>query len=131
VKAKPPPKKAQKRRPRWKPRVGRFAARYTFQTVLALQGAVLLTFFVDPSNPPASEGLSQLLWALAHKPSFYPVAALVLVGLPITFIALMFRGKHRINLALTWATFLTILAVFHQHRIVVMIQILYEQKDKI
>jgi hypothetical protein len=106
-------------------------ARYALHTVLALQAAVLLTFFIDPSTPPNSQGLGQLLWALAHKPSFYPVAALLLIGIPVTVLTALYRGKHRIQIAISWISFLTLIALYHHHKFATMIQILYQQKDNV
>ncbi|MCG8510989.1 MAG: hypothetical protein MI741_17335, partial [Rhodospirillales bacterium] len=47
-------------------------------TVLALQGAVLLTLAMTPNKTPPDGRLFELLWASARKPQFYPLIALIL-----------------------------------------------------
>jgi hypothetical protein len=95
--------------------------------VAALQGAVLLTFAVDPSDPPQAQGLFQLLWAAAHRPSFYPLVGLLVAGPVLTGLAWCVRGPHRPWLIASWAAFLPLAILWHAHRLNVMLRILWQQ----
>lgn len=93
--------------------------------VLLLQAALLVTFALDPSEPPRSASFVQALWALGHKPSFYPLVGLVLVGPWATWLALSGRGAHRRVLLASWVLFLPLALVLHGHRIAVMLKVLW------
>lgn len=96
-------------------------------TVIALQAALILTFAVTPSDPPHGPHLLQLIWAAMHKPTFYPLAALLFAGPPLTYLAVRTPGRHRIALTLAWAACITLLLTTSHHRIAVMLRILWEQ----
>ncbi len=108
------------------PRRRSFATTLTW-IVLALQGALLLTLVVDQSGPPEL-GLTLLedLWALAHKPSFYPLVGMIVVGLPASWLAVTQRGPHRVLLLVGWIGFTAAIAQWHWHRVSVMLRVLWE-----
>ena len=93
--------------------------------VLLLQAALIYTFIMDPSDPPRSGSLWQALWALMHKPSFYPLVALLVVGPPATWIGWTVPGRHRLWLAASWGVFLPLLITIYGHRVSVMLKILW------
>jgi len=94
--------------------------------VVALQVAMVVTFMVDRSDPPRVGSLWQALWALSHKPSFYPLVGVVLIGPPATYLAWTRRGAQRWAVAIAWAVFIPAAYVFFSHRIAVMLRLLYE-----
>ena len=53
-------------------------------SVVILQAALLLTLAVTPTDPPDGPRLLELLWAWMHKPTFYPLAALLVGGPTLT-----------------------------------------------
>ena len=93
--------------------------------VFALQIALVVMFIVDPSDPPRAGSLWQALWALAHRPSFYPLVGLAVVGAPATWLALVTPGPQRRWVTLAWIVFLPPTAWFFGHRIAVMISVLF------
>lgn len=95
-------------------------------TVLALQAALLVVFWLDPSDPPRCSSLWQALWALGHKPSFYPLVALLVVGPAATWLAMSRRGAHRQRLLIAWAVFLPLVTIMHGHRVYVMLSVLWK-----
>ena len=111
-------------------RTGRRAGRasvagWLTATVILLQAAIFYAFIMDPSDPPSSGSLWQAIWALMHKPSFYPLVALLVVGPPATWIGWSAPGRHRLWLAASWALFLPLLITLYGHRVSVMLQILW------
>jgi hypothetical protein len=94
--------------------------------VVALQAALLVMFWLDPSDPPRSGSLWQALWALGHKPSFYPLVGLLVVGPAATWLAMSRPGVHRQRLLVAWAVFLPLVTVMHGHRIYVMLSVLWQ-----
>lgn len=95
--------------------------------MLLVQASVLLTFWVDPGPPPPEGRLWQQVWALFHRPSFYPLVALVCFAPPATWAAWTVPGRHRTWLAVGWALFLGLLIGFHGHRVAVMLRLLGQQ----
>jgi hypothetical protein len=100
------------------------------KVVLALQALVVLAFYFDASDPPELAGLTlvQDLWALAHKPSFYPVAGLVVIGVPGTAAAMLRRGRHRVWLAVGWGLFAWAMWAWDWHRLSVMLDVLWRHR---
>jgi len=93
--------------------------------VVALQGALLLTLAVTPSDPPEGPHLLRLIWAWMHRPTFYPLAALLIGGPVLTYLAWQTRGKHRRGLVLSWVIFLIVLTTCFGRRVWVMLQLLF------
>jgi hypothetical protein len=93
--------------------------------VLALQGAMLLTWWVTPAWDPPRLRLLQLLWAAAHRPSFYPLAALVVAGPLLTLLAWQRKGSHRHYLLAGWAVFLLVTFGFFARRALNMLDVLW------
>jgi hypothetical protein len=98
---------------------------YLTLLVLLLQAALLVTFALDPSQPPTASSFFQALWALGHKPSFYPLVALLVIGPWATWLALSGRGGHRRVVLASWLLFLPLALVLHGHRIAVMMKVLW------
>lgn len=96
-------------------------------TVVALQAALLLTLAVTPGDPPRASHLLQLIWAWMHKPTFYPLVALLCAGPPLSWLAWQTPGRHRAAIALAWALFLIVLATQFGERTAVMLRILWWQ----
>jgi len=71
------------------------------------------------------------LWALAHKPSFYPLAGLIVVGLPASYLAMTVRGSHRVLLVVGWACFAAAMGQWHGHRLAVMLRVLWDHGSSI
>ncbi len=88
---------------------------------------MLLTLAVTPTDPPARMPLFELLWARAHKPSFYPLVALLIGGPALTWLAWQTPGRHRWALTVVWALFLTVLIGFFNDRAAVMLRVLWWQ----
>ncbi len=82
---------------------------------------------VTPGDPPQGSRLLQLIWAWMHKPTFYPLIALLVTGPPLTAIAWQTPGKHRTALVLAWLLFLAVLISCFGKRTAVMLRILWEQ----
>jgi hypothetical protein len=93
--------------------------------VVGLQAALVVMFLLDPSDPPRGASLWQALWALAHRPSFYPLVGLAIVGAPATWIALITPGPQRGRVLLAWIVFTPPILWFFGHRIAVMISVLF------
>ncbi len=93
--------------------------------VVALQGALLLTLALTPSDPPDGPHLLQLIWASMHRPTFYPLIALLCAGPPLTFLAWRSRGEHRAVLILSWIVFLAVMSTAFGERSLVMLRILW------
>lgn len=93
--------------------------------VLFLQAALLVAFALDPSQPPRAGSFMQALWALGHKPSFYPLVGLLIAGPWTTWLALSRRGGHRRVVMASWALFLPLVMVMHGERIAVMLKVLW------
>lgn len=95
--------------------------------VIGLQAALLLTLAATPADPPRGPHLFKLIWAWMHKPTFYPLVALLCAGPPLTWLAWQTSGRHRAALVLAWAVFLIILFSVFGHRTTVMLRILWWQ----
>ena len=95
--------------------------------VMALQGAVLLTLVLTPTELPPRITLFELLWAAAREPEFYPLVALIGAGPVLTVMACQVRGGHRPWLAVTWGAFLVALLVGFGDRVALMLRILWWQ----
>ena len=93
--------------------------------VLLLQASLLVMFTLDASSPPQSASFFQALWALGHKPSFYPLVALIIIGPWATWLGLCRRGAHRRVLMVSWMLFLPLAGVVYGHRIAVMLKVLW------
>lgn len=65
-----------------------------------------------------------------HKPTFYPLVALLLGGPPLTWLAWQTPGRHRAALLCAWAVFLTILLGAFGERTSVMLRILWWQVNR-
>ena len=95
--------------------------------VIALQGALLLTLAVTPSDPPNGPHFMQLIWAWMHKPTFYPLIALLTAGPILTYLAWRTPGKHRAALVVAWAALIATLFTTFGERTTVMLHILWLQ----
>lgn len=95
--------------------------------VVGLQAALLLTLAATPTDPPSGSHFWQLIWAWMHKPTFYPLVALICAGPPLTWLAWQTPGRHRAALVLAWAVFGFILFTAFAHRTLVMLRILWWQ----
>lgn len=100
-------------------------------TVLCLQIALVAMFLIDPSDPPRAGSLWQALWALAHRPSFYPLLGLAVVSPPATWIALITPGPQRRWIALAWLLFTPSALWCFGHRIAVMITVLFTYAPRV
>lgn len=98
--------------------------------VAGMQAAVLLAFHVDRTDPPPEvfDWLFQAVWAWMHEPSFYPLAGLIVAGIPMTLIVFQIQGPGRFWLALSWAVFVPLLMHWHGRRVWVMLKVLWEYK---
>ena len=93
--------------------------------VLLMQAALLAAFVLDPSDPPRAGSFWQALWALGHRPSFYPLVGLIVFGPWATWLAMASRGKHRRLLLGSWLLFLPLAVMLHGHRLAVMLKVLW------
>jgi hypothetical protein len=93
--------------------------------VIALQAALLLTLAATPSDPPNGPHFLQLIWAWMHKPTFYPLVALLIAGPPLTWLACRTPGRHRTALLAAWIVFGIILITAFGDRTLVMLRILW------
>ncbi|MAE61986.1 MAG: hypothetical protein CMJ49_11600 [Planctomycetaceae bacterium] len=110
------------------PPVRRYIPVALTRIVLIIHAVWLAALWLDQSRPPQPLGsLGESLWALAHKPSFYPLAAAIVVALPATLVAAFMRGRHRWWLAVSWAVTLTLIAVYHTPKVTAMLRVLYRQ----
>lgn len=108
-----------------KPAVRRRIASGLTLWVIACQAALIGAFVLDPSDPPRVGGsLGQALWALAHKPAFYPLVLVGLTGPPATWLAWGHKGGHRQSLVVAWVVFIAVVGVFFADRVWVMAQVL-------
>jgi hypothetical protein len=103
----------------------RAASRKLTWSVIGLQAALLLTLAVTPTDPPSGSHLLQLVWAWMHRPTFYPLAALLVGGPVLSCIAWHTPGRHRAAIVTAWIVFLTVLLGVFGNRTVVMLQILW------
>lgn len=111
--------------PALKPAVRRRIASGLTLWVIGWQIALIAAFLLDPSDPPRIGGsLGQALWALAHKPAFYPLVFVALTGPPITWLAMAHKGPHRGSLIVAWIVFTIVIGVFFMDRVWVMVQVL-------
>jgi len=94
-------------------------------SVVILQAVLLLTLAATPTDPPGGPRLLELLWAWMHKPTFYPLIALVVGGPALSWIAWKTPGKHRTTLVLAWLIFGVILTNTFGERVTVMIRVLW------
>lgn len=95
----------------------RVLARRLAEIVFLLQLAVLLTWLITDrpwGDASASRaGLMDMLWYWIRQPSFYPFLALVVLGVPMTAMSwLIWRGRHRAVLVVSWGFFFLIAATF-------------------
>ncbi|WP_432799788.1 hypothetical protein [Poriferisphaera sp. WC338] len=103
--------------------------------IFALQTWLLLTLYFTTSDPPPRLHLFELIWALMHRPAFYPLVILILAAPPLTFIAFKIRPRtpiyhprnHRTWLFIIWATTFSVLFIYFPHRIDLMLRILAGQ----
>lgn len=93
--------------------------------VVALQSAMLLTLWVTPTWQPPRVRLFELIWAWMHRPTFYPLAALMVVGPIASVMAWCCRGRHGRWLLLSWLVFLTIMAGGFSERVSTMARVLW------
>ena len=93
--------------------------------VIALQSAMLLTLWVTPTWQPPRVRLFELVWAWMHQPTFYPVAALIVVGPIASVMAWSCRGKHMRWLLLSWVIFIAILIECFSQRVAAMTRVLW------
>jgi hypothetical protein len=95
-------------------------------SVLALQASVIISFILDPSDPPRQGTLWQGLWAMCHKAGFIPLVGLLVVGPPATWLACSTRGSHRRWLSAGWGGFILVASIWFAHRIWVMTRLVWE-----
>jgi hypothetical protein len=93
--------------------------------VAGLQAALLLTLTVTPTDPPGGPRLLELIWAWMHKPTFYPLVALLIGGPALTWTAWRTPGRHRAALAWAWLIFLVILLTAFGGRTAAMLRVLW------
>jgi hypothetical protein len=93
--------------------------------VVAMQGALLLALWWDASQPPPRFPLAREVWGMMHKTAFYPLAALLTVGLGSTWLGLGVPGPHRWKLVAAWAVFLPVVIWLHGPKLVVMFDLLW------
>jgi hypothetical protein len=108
-----------------KPWHRRLAAGWMTWGVALLQSAMLVTLAVTPGWDPPRAKFFEIIWAWAHKPSFYPVAALLVLGPILTFLACQVRGMHRWWLVICWSAFFIITANCFGDRVMVMGRMLW------
>ncbi|MBI1369474.1 MAG: hypothetical protein GC162_12570 [Planctomycetes bacterium] len=100
-------------------------ARKAVWAVMGLQTALLACLVLDPTDPPRTGTLWQALWALAHRPAFYPLVGLLIVGPPATFLAYSVGGRHRKILVFSWIFFGALAVYFFGMRLWIMLLVLY------
>lgn len=94
--------------------------------VLVLQVAMLTTLATSRPLPrPPRVKFFELIWAWLHEPHFYPLAALVFLGVPLSIMASCVRGVHRFFLAIAWVIFALIIIIHYPHRFSLMLRALY------
>lgn len=107
-----------------KPAHRRRLAMWMTQGVLLLQFSLLLTLAVTPTWHPPRVRLFELLWAAMHRPTFYPMVALLIGGPALTVLAWRVRGRHRALLILGWATCIALCIIFFEQRLILMLDVL-------
>lgn len=95
--------------------------------VAAVLGLLVLSFEVtDPWDPPMrGRGVWKLLWAAAHRPTFYPLVAAAIAGPVLTALAWRRRGVHRGALVAAWLTAGAWLGLRHGERLSLMVEVLW------
>ncbi len=93
--------------------------------VISLQAAFLLTLWVTPTWTPPRLKFFELIWAWMHRPTFYPLMALLAAGPVLTIVAWLHSGRHRAWLALGWLGFSFLLFKYHHERVVAMARVLW------
>lgn len=93
--------------------------------VISLQGALLLTLWVTPTWTPPRVQFIELLWAWMHRPTFYPLVALIAAGPLMTLVAWTSPGRHRLWLVLSWLVFAVVLTQYYGDRSRVMLRTLW------
>lgn len=95
------------------------------QAVVLLQWSLLLTLWVTPTWTPPKVKLFELLWAWMHRPTFYPLIALVIAGPVLTILAWTSHGTHRIWLVLSWLVFAAVIQSQFSERVTTMVRVLW------
>lgn len=94
--------------------------------VLLIQAALLGMLWLDPSQPPGQFGsFGEAMWALGHQPSFYPLAAAIVVGIPASIMVWVSRASYRPWLFVGWAVTITLIGVYHAPKVAAMLRILW------
>ncbi len=88
--------------------------------VVLLQCSLLVTLAVTPTWTPPRMKIAELFWAWLHKPEFYPLVALVVLGPILTFLATQIRGVHRWWLVICWSAFFILIVNFFGDRMLLM-----------
>ena len=117
------------------PRKRRRLAFYCTLLLALLETWLLLTLHFTTTSPPLRLHLFELLWALTHRPAFYPLVALILAAPPLVLTNLRTRPvlpayhplNHRTLLLLSALCFLTLLIIYFPHRIALMLRIVAGQ----
>lgn len=91
---------------------------------------MLLTLAVTDTWHPPRIGLLELLWAWMHRPTFYPLVALLVGGPVLTIIAWRMRGRHHLPLLLSWLIFGVAAWYFFERRIDLMLRVLWHELRK-
>lgn len=86
---------------------------------------MILTLAVTPTDPPSGLTWRTLIWAWMHKPTFYPLTALLVAGPILSLLAWQTPGRHRTILVLAWIVFLSVLFGVFGERAVVMLRVLW------
>jgi len=101
---------------------------YLTWTVVLLQAAVLLTFYVkrgeEPPNAIILKELHERAWARNNIEMFYPLIAVLIAGPILTSLAWVIAGWHRIVLAASWIGFIIMTLSFFGRMVLVMLRIL-------
>lgn len=81
---------------------------------------------LSPAPPlPGDLGLLQLLWASAHRPSFYLLLMMLTLGPALTLMAWQVRGRHRLYLAMVWGASVVLMTTVLGPRMGLMLRILW------
>ncbi len=94
-------------------------------TVVLLQWSLLLTLWVTPTWTPPKMKFFELLWAWLHRPTFYPLVALVVGGPVLSVLAWAGRGTHRIWLVISWVAFAGAIHHWFSDRFMAMLRVLW------
>lgn len=100
-------------------------ARYLTALVAALQLVTLGAMWADPASQPLNLLPFELFWAWMHKPSFYPVIAVLTVAPALSVLAWQVRGPHRIGLACCWLAFAAVIYFCFYERVALNLRILW------